>query len=168
MQIQSSRLQSVLMPLTGQSSGALPTGYAAETSETRDLVVNAYYVSPRSVGADTMPSLRRLRLVAGPAIGDEEIMQGVEDLQVELGIDESNPRDGTADRWEAPGDLNPAIESVAAVRVWLRVRADNPEVGFVDGKTYQYADQDWTPSGADAGFRRLLVSTTIQLRNTRT
>lgn len=166
-QVVSSRLQSTLMPVTGQTAGTLPSGYSVPQSEVRDAIVNAYYVSPQSTGSADMPSLRRKRVIAGPAMADEEIMPGVEDLQFEIGIDESTPRDGIVDRWENPGGLNPNAESVVAVRIWLRVRAETPEVGFVDGESYQYANMDWTPTGAEANFRRMLVSETLQIRNTR-
>jgi hypothetical protein len=52
------------------------------------------------------------------------------------------------------------------VRLWLRVRADAPEVGFVDGRTYTYGDKEAVAiDAAVQGFRRLLVSRTIRLRN---
>ena len=57
---------------------------------------------------------------------------------------------------------------VVAVRIWLRIRADQPEPGFVDTKPYVYANINYTPSGADAAYRRVLVSRTVYLRNART
>jgi hypothetical protein len=45
------------------------------------------------------------------------------------------------------------------------VRAENPEVGYKDTRTYQYADQD-IPAPNDA-YRRVVVSKTIYLRNAR-
>jgi hypothetical protein len=54
---------------------------------------------------------------------------------------------------------------VVAVRVWIRVRAQEPETGFVDGRTYTYGSTvDFKPKD---GFRRVLMSRTIFLRNTR-
>jgi hypothetical protein len=69
-------------------------------------------------------------------------------------------------RYVNPGD--PILDTglVATVRVWILVRAENPEVGFVDGNSYNYADVvNYQPND---GFRRLLVSRTIQVRNTQT
>jgi hypothetical protein len=52
-----------------------------------------------------------------------------------------------------------------AVRIWVRVRAEAPERGFTDNRTYQYADiQPFTPND---NFRRVLISRTIYLRNSR-
>jgi type IV pilus assembly protein PilW len=73
---------------------------------------------------------------------------------------------GVPTRYVNPGDplLNTAL--VVTARVWLLVRAENPEVGFVDSRTYNYADVvNYQPND---GFRRLLVSRTIQVRNTQT
>jgi hypothetical protein len=45
------------------------------------------------------------------------------------------------------------------------MRAEQPEVGFVDGRKYEYADRpSYQPND---GYRRLLISRTIQLRNSR-
>ena len=56
--------------------------------------------------------------------------------------------------------------NILAVRIWLRLRADQPEVGFVDTNSYVYADQN-VPAPND-GFRRTVVSKTIYVRNART
>jgi hypothetical protein len=161
--------------------------YGAQ-AEVRNLVVRAYYVTNGS-SVPGQPSLRRRNLVGGPGAGnpqfiDEEIMPGVEDVQVQFGIDlgadddgNGTPDDrdlnglpdrynGIATRYVNPGDPALAGAMVVAVRVWLRVRADTPEPGFQDGRTYEYADVSYTPAGNDRRFRRLLVSRTIQIRNT--
>jgi hypothetical protein len=58
---------------------------------------------------------------------------------------------------------------IVSVRVWVRVRATEPEVGFVDDRTYQYADiPPYTPAGTDRNYRRAVVSRTVTLRNART
>jgi len=54
------------------------------------------------------------------------------------------------------------------VRVWLLIRADDREPGFVDSRNYTYAGINYTPTGADAGYRRIVISRTIFLRNART
>ena len=54
---------------------------------------------------------------------------------------------------------------ILAVRIWVRVRAERLENGFTDTTTYVYADQNVGPF--NDGFRRLVVSKTIYLRNAR-
>jgi hypothetical protein len=53
------------------------------------------------------------------------------------------------------------------VRVCLRIRADQPEPGFADTRTYRYANVVYTPGGAERHFRRVLMSRTVALRNAR-
>jgi type IV pilus assembly protein PilW len=145
----------------------LPSGYLPPQSETHQLLVHAYYVSPDSVGRAGVPSLRRIRLVAGPDDLPEEIIAGIEDMQFQFGVDTDN--NATVEYYVAPGTALPAGARVVAVRVWLRVRSEEPDFTFEDGRTYAYAGVNYTPdSSGDANrYRRLLVSKTIQLRNTR-
>ncbi len=162
--LQTSRVQGSLF-----SSATLPAGYLPPLSETRALIVNGYYVGRDSNERAGTPSLRRKQLdVAGgaPTIADLQIVPGVEDLQIELGADFNN--DQNADYFVQPGTAIPSGDQVVAVRVWLLVRAEQPEQGFTDGRTYDYASR----TGANVltpgdNFRRLLVSKTIALRNTR-
>ena len=89
------------------------------------------------------------------------------------GYTPGTPDRGSIDRYVNPNDpmidpgnagFNPNVE-VLAVRVWIRVRAERPENGFNDGTTYAYAGQSVGPF--NDGFRRLVVSKTIYLRNAR-
>lgn len=162
--LQTSRVQGTLF-----ASSTLPAGYLPPLSETRALVVNGYYVSQDSDERAGTPSLRRKQLdVEGgaPTITDLQIVPGVEDLQVELGGDFND--DQNADYFVQPNVAIPAGDEIVAVRVWLLVRAEQQETGFVDGRTYDYASRTGaaalTPNDA---FRRVLVTKTIALRNTR-
>jgi type IV pilus assembly protein PilW len=156
------RVYLISNPLTGElfvGGDPLPAGYAAD-DPVNQLVTNAYYVNPASSAGDDVPSLRRMALAAGPAIDDEELVHGVEDMQVQLGVD--TDADGSVNSYVNPGNALIAGARVVAVRLWLRLRATNPEVGFTDGATYEYAGHSVAP---DDGLRRLVVSRTIQLRN---
>jgi type IV pilus assembly protein PilW len=154
----------------------LPAGYTAENSQTHRLIVNGYYVSETSTlstPGNPVPSLRVKTLVDGPAIRDEEILPGVEDMQVQFGIDTDPPgapNRGSVDRYVNPEDplLDPAVNPdvrVLAVRIWLRLRSERPEPGFTDTARYEYADQDIEPF--NDGYRRIVVSKTIYIRNAR-
>lgn len=159
---------------------AIPAGYDPATSATHRLIVNGYYVDQQSSMAG-MPSLRRKALQANGTILDEEIMVGVEDMQVQLGVDTDvpgtpaapNANRGSIDLYVNPDDpmidptnggFNPNAE-ILAVRVWLRLRADRIENGLTDPTDYEYADQDF--GTFNDGFRRVVVSKTIYLRNAR-
>jgi type IV pilus assembly protein PilW len=164
--------------------------------EVHDLVVHSYYISDRSDGSANTPSLRRKVLSTDgtdPVMVDEEVLPGVEDMQVQFGIDTGDHNssagiDVDEDKNGIPDNPNGLIAryvnaddlllqapskggvqaQVAAVRIWLRIRADDREPGFVDTRNYNYAGINYTPSGADAGYRRIVISRTIFLRNART
>jgi type IV pilus assembly protein PilW len=155
-----------------------------------DLVVRTYYLSRDSDDRADLPSLRMKALAASggtPRFVDTELLVGVEDLQVQFGIDtgdydndgvvdpgadaddDGTPEtDGRATRYVNPDFPGLDRSQVVAVRLWLRLRSERAEPGFVDARTYRYADVEYTPAGAEQGFRRLLLSRTITLRNART
>lgn len=160
------------------TGATVPTGYDPATSENHELVVNGYYVDSSSsltTSDNTVPSLRRKRLVNGPAVRDEEVLPGVEDFQIQFGVDtdpEGAAERGIVDRYvnADAAILDPTSTSflpdaeILAVRVWVRVRAEQPETGYEDTNTYTYADENFT---ADDNYRRVVVSKTIYLRNAR-
>ena len=94
-------------------------------------------------------------------------MPGIEDFQVRLGVDTDGPEpDGSlnADSYVNPGSV-PATADVVSATVWLRVRAEDREFSHVDGAAYNYADVSVAAPGDN--YRRIVVSKTIQLRNSR-
>jgi type IV pilus assembly protein PilW len=160
---------------------ALPPA-AGAGSEIRELVVSGYYVSTGSsldTAGNPVPSLRRKFLrggSGGATIADEEILPGVEDLQIQLGIDtdlEGTADYGAVDRYingddpmldETDASFDPNAR-ILAVRLWLRLRSERPETELPPGPAFEYADQDLPP--IDDNYRRLLVTKTIYLRNAR-
>lgn len=170
--------------------GSAP-GIVNDDNRVHDFIVRKYYISQNSVGRPGLPSLRvktLTRVNGEPAFTDQEVMPGIEDLQVQFGIDTGDyNNDGAIDAgWDVNGDGIPEADGratryvdpdfpnleryqVVAVRFWLRVRADQAEPGFVDQRPYNYANiPTYTPQGAERQFRRVLVSRTVTLRNSRT
>ena len=169
----------------GSACTALPAG------QRDNLIVNTYYIDRNSAQAPNLPALRRKVLSSAggaPVFLDQEIIPGVEDMQIQFGIDPIG-NTGVATRYVNPNGV-PAGAQIVAVRVWLLVRADVAETGFTDNRIYQYGDRlvatgvtgdltsaagaglAYQPSAnADASFtgpqhvRRLLISRTIQIRN---
>jgi type IV pilus assembly protein PilW len=138
--------------------------------ETRDLVVSAYYVSTVSSGGKGIPSLRRKVLLSGPRIVDEEIIPGIEDLQIQFAIASEpaqEPGRNPTISWVNPDStLLPSSGSdrssrVVAVRLWLLVsgrdapRAYHASIGA-------YADRPAPPSDSR---RRQLIAQTFAFRN---
>ena len=178
LQLQSTRIQGELF-----DDGTVPAAYlpvtthpvtGAPSSATHNLMVNSYYVSPTSTLIPGVPTLRRKTLTVrngAPFIEDQEVAPGVENLQVQLGIDLDG--DNTVDRYVNPGAevYNPAAGGyvdgarVITARVWLVIRGVTTEFGLRDNRVY-------TPGNANLGqmndsFRRMQISKTILLRNTR-
>jgi type IV pilus assembly protein PilW len=136
--------------------------------QVHDLVVRTYYVARDSVGRRGVPALRVKSLTrSGGAIvfDEDEVMTGVEDLQVQFGV--SPDGSGRVSHYVDPGSPGLPAAQIVSVRVWLRVRADEAEPAFVDTRTYRYADVEFTPAGAERNVRRALMSRTITLRNAR-
>ncbi|MDH4054145.1 MAG: PilW family protein [Gammaproteobacteria bacterium] len=172
LQIQTTRIQGQLF-----ADGAVPPGFVAADSATHNLIVTSYYVSPTSTLINGVPTLRRHRLIggaAGPTIVDEEVAPGIENLQIQLGVDVD--ADNTVDRYVNPGDpiYNPNAAGAGFVpgarimtaRIWMIVRGIDIEPGVQDGRNYQPGDVALgVPNDT---FRRMQVSKTILLRNART
>ncbi len=137
-------------------------------------MVSSYYVADDSELIPGVPALRRivLRMNAGAAdIVDEEIAPGVENMQVQFGIDVDE--DNTVDRYVNPGDgvYDPTSADfvpgsrIITARVWLVVRSIDREIGLSDDRGYTPGDVDL--GSPDDEFRRMQVSKTILLRNSR-
>jgi type IV pilus assembly protein PilW len=166
LQLQSNRSAGTLF-----DDGLMPAGYLpAPASVTHDVVLHAYYVDRSSSVAD-LPSLRRQTLVAGGLIEDEEVIPGVENLQVQLGVD--TDRDGMVERYVdadhailTPGtaEFMPDAE-IRSVRLWLLLRSEQREQTYTGGVTYTLPDRNLPPITPDDGRRRLQLSSTVYLRN---
>ncbi len=171
LQIQTTRIQGELF-----TDGAIPGDFSAADSATHNLIVTSYYVAPTSALIAGVPTLRRHRLIgggaAGPRIVDEEVAPGVENLQIQFGIDVD--QDNTVDRYVNPGDpiYNPNAVGyvpgarVMTARIWMVVRGIDIEPGVRDSRDYEPGDVDLGVQNDQ--YRRMQVSKTILLRNART
>jgi type IV pilus assembly protein PilW len=170
LQIQSTRVQGQLF-----DDGVLPGEFSAVDSATHNLMVHSYYVSQTSTLLPGVPTLRRKTLTSvggAPVIQDQEVAHGVENIQLQLGVDVN--QDNTVDRYVNAGDpiYDPNAAGyvpgarVIAARLWLVVRGVTPEFGLQDTSTYQPGDVNLT--GLEDNYRRMQVSKTILLRNART
>ena len=170
LQLQTTRIQGELF-----DDGAVPASFDPTTSATHNLLVHSYYVATSSGLIGAVPTLRRKSLAmnaAGPTVVDEEVAPGVENLQIQFGVDVN--RNNTIDRYVNPGDpiLDPANAAyipgarVMTARIWLVVRSIDREGGIVDPRDYQPGDVDLGVPADE--FRRLQVSKTVLLRNART
>ncbi len=172
---------------TSSSVGMLFTGPTFPTSPYNDLndpstkysnhrlVSRVYYVSSYTdaVG-DGQPSLRRGDLVAGgtgPAMNTEVLLPGVEDLQLEFGVDlgadgVAGKKDGHVDSYvDASSVTDWSNGEVLSVRIWLLMRSerqDRDDIG--SAQTFIYAGK--TVNTPNDGYSRRLISSVVKLRNT--
>ena len=166
LQLYSQRLSVAASPLLF-ADGHAP-GVVDRDHEIRDVEVRTYYIANDSVQRPGWPALRVKALTESRGAAqfrDEEILPGVEDLQVELGV-ATLAADGTMRvAYVAPDSTLVREGVVVAVRLWLRIRADVTEPGYLDERSLTYANVSFTPTAAEAKLRRMLVERTVALRN---
>ena len=134
------------------------------TARVHDLEVSVFYISADSSAQRGLPSLRRKRLVGGtrPAFQDEELVTGIEDMQVEFGLDDMNDADDSIDRWVTPASM-PARDTPRAIRLWIRARSDTPENLAMTLPALGYSNR--VEPSVTSRYRRKLSSRVIELRN---
>jgi type IV pilus assembly protein PilW len=144
---------------------------ATPPASLHDLEVRAYYVNDRSSFDGARPSLRQLTLTRNgttPALHDEEVVAGIENLQVLFGLDADG--DGSVERYVSPADA--AITdpgAIAAVRLWLLASFPAGAADVSDDGNYPLPDGSRAITGGDPGHplnaRRVALTKTIRLEN---
>src|SRR5690606_2137368 len=122
--------------------------------------VKIFYLRNYAVTAgDGIPTLCEARLNQS-AYGDRCLVEGIEELQMELGIDTNE--DGVADQYKsAPvaGDF----ENAVAIRMHILVRSVNDLPGYTNSKAYSMGARQ--VDAINDGVMRKVFTTTIKLRN---
>lgn len=169
----------------GQDSATYPIP-GAPVTRTSELIARAYFIHisnnsdpSKCPGSAAVPSLYRMSLING-ALVPEEIAYGVDNFQVQYGIDTDG--DDSVDNYiDAQVATDPSWGQVIAARVWLSVRAECPESGYDNTNSYAMAGGNYTPGTTDRDgdtkidgdvdgdgtddYRRQIFTTTIRLRN---
>lgn len=113
---------------------------------------------------DGIPTLCRKVLVAGfpPSMDTDCIARGIEDLQLEFGIDADG--DGVANRYASAPTLA-ELQRVVSVRVSVLARTTDPDFAYTDDRTYNLSNAPaYTPSD---NFHRRAYSITVTVHNLR-
>ncbi len=139
---------------------ARPVGLQAPVDDYL-LQTDVYYISPytNSVAeSPQVPALYRMTLGAGPAMAPQLIASGIENMQVQYGV---NSVAGTRfyDASTVPATL---WTGVVSVRIWLLARSSGTETGYTNTSTYAMGDQSVAVSDS---FQRQLFPLVVQLRN---
>jgi len=140
------------------------TSSLGEDAQVNDLESSAFYVSADSTGQPGYPSLRRKRLVGGttPAFQDEELVAGVEDLQVEASVVGDDDVAGGVSPFLPLGSLPPGAR-IHAIRLWVLVRSELPEPLVEPLPSLAYSNRAWPAQVARQ--RRQLASRVVEPRN---
>ena len=148
---------------------------AEPPNTSQELSSNAYYIGTTATARNCrfndaagnpipITALYREKLDSDGTPIQEEVASGIEQLQVQYGVDNNN--DTYVNQYFNADDIDvtPSWDRVVAVRFWVLVRADCPTNGYTNTKTYTMGDIAYTPND---GFKRQLYSTTVNLRNGR-
>lgn len=135
-----------------------------------------YYVSTCSgtdcsaSGADSVPTLKRIDITPTGAATPKAIVDGIENLQVDYGIDTTAGGDGSPDVYtnsSAHSATTPSSigewQNVMAVRIYVLARNLEKTSSFTDVKSYPLGPV--TVSAPNDAFRRHAYSELVRLNN---
>lgn len=161
----------------------------------RQYLVHIYFISPCSQAVldcgssgDGIPSLKRLSLGVGPAFPStvpEVIASGIENMQLDFGINTASTYAGNTYYDGAPGTFSECSatsattydcdwQDVVAVRVNLLARNNDKSPGYTDTRKYslglKYPDADSTDSSKylgpfNDGYKRHVYSGLVRVNN---
>jgi prepilin-type N-terminal cleavage/methylation domain-containing protein len=118
------------------------------------------------VDGDNIPSLcRKLMTTAASTLAmdsTECLVEGIENLQVEFGMDDSTPMDYVPDYYTA-APTAAELQTAVAARIYLLTRSINEVSGYTNDKTYALGAS--TVAAANDGHYRRVLQTTVMLRN---
>ncbi len=125
-----------------------------------EAVTRIFFVRPYSeAGGDSVPTLC-METLAGDGMTSRCLVEGVENLQLEFGIDSDG--DGVPERYSAaPGAHD--MRRVVAVKIHLLLRSIAGLTGYRDTRQYRLGRTQVRARG-DSHLRRV-VSSTVMLRN---
>lgn len=133
----------------------------------RRLTQRTYYIATCNdcAAGDGIPTLKRVEMINGQ-LQTVSIAEGVENLQVEYGVDTN--ADGSPDKFVTTAGVNGVApdqwQNVVSVRLHLLTRSTQATAGFTDARTYQLGPNVAVAAPGD-GFKRTLMTTTVRLYN---
>ena len=163
------------------SSGAALTGTPASLfsltqkdgstpADIRAAHVHVYFIRPwTETPGDGIPTLARVILTDGgtaPAMTTEPLVSGIENMQIQYGLDNGasggTANDGAPDEYVRNPSGIAGWANVVAVRVNLLVRQTAATGGYTDATTYDLGEGGITPGGV---YQRHVFSTVVRLVN---
>lgn len=123
-----------------------------------------YYIRQfANTPGDGIPTLcRKVLRGAGPSMTTECLATGIEDLQIEYGIDTTE--DGHPNVY-LPAPTLDEIQNVVSARIFLLARTTDIDTRYTNDKTYSVSNApDFTPGDS---FHRRVFSTSVSIQNIR-
>lgn len=116
-----------------------------------------FFVAPSSVDA-SVPALYQRSLANAGAVTKEELVMGVEDLQIEYGLDDDG--NGRIERYISADEISDEQDwrKVGTVRLQMVFRSQSPVLP--EARAHQYLGINYNDR-----FLRQVVSSTVQIRN---
>ena len=117
-----------------------------------------------NVPGDGVPTLcRKVLTGTGPIMTTECLATGIEDLQIEYGID--NSEDGHPNVYLTNPSLTD-MQNVVSARIFLLARTTDIDTRYTNTKTYSVSNSgDFVPNDS---FHRRVFSTSVSIQNIRT
>lgn len=149
---------------SGGSPGNVPPSTNLSHAYSSDMEIYTFEVIVYYVGrgASGEPALFRRSYASGGSGNTQEIVEGVENLQVIYGEDTDN--DSLADLYRIASDVDD-WGKVVALRVGLLLRTVESGRLENDARVYDLLGTNITPPAVDARRHRRVFTTTIALRN---
>jgi type IV pilus assembly protein PilW len=136
-----------------------------------------YFVANNDKSGDGIPTLKRAELGAS-GFTIVPLVEGIEDLQIEYGIDTASPTAGTPAVFTADPDSYNACTGVACMGYWrntvaakisLLARNTQPSMGYTDSKVYSLGlKADGSPNNVgpfNDNYKRHLYQSEVRLNN---
>lgn len=138
-----------------------PANALTSSATDHELAANAFYIgnTQRSCLTQPIPALFRKTLNSHGVPEAEELVSGIEDLQLQYGLDSDH--NGAVDLYTDASAIS-QWQQVIAIKLWILARAECPEADYKNSHTYILGNKTFAPRD---NYRRQLHSTTVALRN---
>ena len=140
---------------------------AANTADITPYLTHIFFVSNCSVctggSVDSLPTLKRIDVTPTGTV-TTALVEGIENIQFDYGIDSSSPGDGVPDSYITAPDHDDMTEwkNVMTLRIYVLARNLDQTAGYTDPKTYPLGPVSVTPGGA---YKRHAYSELVRLNN---
>ncbi len=122
---------------------------------------HTYYIANKTSASGTVPTLYRAGL-SGTSTG--ELIEGIENIQVQFGIDSDATADGVPNYFtSSPSSTELAKAYVARVSILVRTLTPDPDTSYQNTSTYDLGEGAIPPF--NDRYQRMVFTSTVALRN---